>query len=193
MVGIPTGHFWRECIAAYPEFRAVCLSPIDINLSGQTTVVCSSLSCWCHKEWIDCILRGSVVDSSTISMHSTMSRHLPAVRVVQGDCRWPLKNGGKSHCPYAPIMHHMQGIPPPIFRSANHTADNTAACRACQTSTGSLTATRLGLWSSLGLWLQTWDASLHFMLHYIWCQTASWLNSFWYLLQHDTAKLNIAQ
>ena len=31
------------------------------------------------------------VDFFTVSMHSANSRHLPAVRAVQGDCQWPLK------------------------------------------------------------------------------------------------------
>ena len=34
------------------------------------------------------------IDYFTVSLHSTNGRHLPAVRAVQGDCQWPLQNGG---------------------------------------------------------------------------------------------------
>ena len=32
------------------------------------------------------------LDSFTVPLHSSNGRHLPAVKAVQGDCRWPLRN-----------------------------------------------------------------------------------------------------
>ena len=42
----------------------------------------------------DAGLVSSVLDSFTVPLHSPNGRHLPAVRVVQRDCHWGLKNGG---------------------------------------------------------------------------------------------------
>ena len=36
------------------------------------------------------------IDYFTIQLHSPKSKHLPAVRAMQGDCQWGLKNGGNS-------------------------------------------------------------------------------------------------
>ena len=44
-------------------------------------------------------------DSFTVSLHSLNSRQMPAVKAVQGDCQWPLENGGNSHQLHEPIMH----------------------------------------------------------------------------------------
>ena len=72
-----------------------------------------------------------MLDSFTVSLHSPNGRQMPAVRAVQGDCQWPLKNSKNSHWSHQPIMHHVWGIPQSIFRSDNHTASNTANRRPC--------------------------------------------------------------
>ena len=73
------------------------------------------------------------IDSFTISLHSPNGRQMPAIRAVQGDCQWPLKNGGNSHWSrsHEPTMHCMWGVPQSIFGSANHTANNSANRRPC--------------------------------------------------------------
>ena len=50
---------------------------------------------------------------------------------VQGDCQWPLKNGGNSHRSCEPMMHQLWGFPQFVFRSTNDTADSTADWRPC--------------------------------------------------------------
>ena len=60
------------------------------------------------------------IDHFTVSLHSPNSRYLPAVMAVQGDCQWPLQNGGNSHQSCEPQRHHMWGVLESIFRSANH-------------------------------------------------------------------------
>ena len=54
------------------------------------------------------------------SLHSPKSSHLPAIRAVQGDCQWPLKNGG--NCLQSPgsRIYCNQCIPWYTFRPANH-------------------------------------------------------------------------
>ena len=54
------------------------------------------------------------LDSFTVSLHSSNGRHLPAIRAVQGDCLWPLKNGRNFHQSHNPIIHCNQSIPQPI-------------------------------------------------------------------------------
>ena len=68
-------------------------------------------------------------------------------RAVQGDCQWPLKNGGNSHWSHDPIMHQMSGVPRSIYRSTNYTAGNTANWRP----TDIPTATSVWLCNSLAV------------------------------------------
>ena len=60
------------------------------------------------------------LDCFTVSLHSQNGRHLPAVRAVQGDCRWPLKNGGNCYQLCEPRMHYNWGISQPVFISTNY-------------------------------------------------------------------------
>ena len=92
----------------------------------------------------------AAIDSFTVSLHSPNGRHMPAIRAVQGDCQWPLKHSKNFHRSCEPIMHCMWGVSQFIFRSANHTASNTANVDYVSYNTDSRTATTLGLWSSLG-------------------------------------------
>ena len=55
----------------------------------------SCLGCWIIME----------LDSFTVSLHSPNGRHLPAIRVVQGDCQWSMKNSGNSHQSREPTLH----------------------------------------------------------------------------------------
>ena len=44
------------------------------------------------------------VDSFTVPLHNSNGRHLPAIRAVQRDHQWRLKNGGNSHGSLEPII-----------------------------------------------------------------------------------------
>ena len=52
-----------------------------------------------------------VLDSFTVPLHSANGRHLPAVRAVQGDGQWPLKNGANSHRSHEIKFHCNWGNP----------------------------------------------------------------------------------
>ena len=84
----------------------------------------------------------TTVDSFTVPLHSPNSRHLPAVRTVQRDCHWGLKNGGNSHWSREPITQRGTRQSQSIFRPANHKS-------VVSYLTGSPIATRLGLCSRL--------------------------------------------
>ena len=62
------------------------------------------------------------IDSFTVSLHSPNGRHLqmPAVRAVQRDCQWHLKNGGNCHQSCKPAMQWDTRQSRPIFRATNH-------------------------------------------------------------------------
>ena len=60
------------------------------------------------------------VDSFRVPFHSPNGRHLPAVRAVQGDCHWGLKNGGNSHWSCEPIMQWGTRQSQSIIRPTNH-------------------------------------------------------------------------
>ena len=47
--------------------------------------------------WPLCLSELKSVDSFTVSLHSPNARQMPAVRTVQGDYQWALKDGGNSH------------------------------------------------------------------------------------------------
>ena len=64
-----------------------------------------------------------LLDSFTVLLLSHKGRHLPAVRAVQEDCQWPLKN---SHRSREPVIHRMWEVPQSTYRSANHSARKTA-------------------------------------------------------------------
>ena len=74
----------------------------------------------------------SGLDHCTVTLHSPNGRHLPAIRDVQGDCQWSLKNDDNSHRSCEFTMHCMWGVPQSIFGSINHTADKTANWRPCR-------------------------------------------------------------
>ena len=90
-----------------------------------------------------------MLDPFTVSLHSPNGRRLPAVRAVQGDCKWPLKNGGNSHRSRESIMW---GFSHDIKGSANQAAGNTTNWKPCliHTDCQCFIAARLGPWSSLG-------------------------------------------
>ena len=85
---------------------------------------------------------GSSVDSFTVSLH------LPAVRAVQGNCQWPLQNGGNSHWPRQPIRQWDIRQSQQIFRPTNHKACCQPIGGHVSYQTDSPTATTLGLCSS---------------------------------------------
>ena len=65
------------------------------------------------------VLFGAVhmaVDCFTISLNG---RQMPAIRTVQGNCQWPLKDSGNSHLSSQSRIHCNWGISKPIWRSAN--------------------------------------------------------------------------
>ena len=55
-------------------------------------------SAWSDKHYI-------ALDSFTVPLHSPNSRHLPAVRAVQGDFQWPLQKRGNFPWSHEVTMH----------------------------------------------------------------------------------------
>ena len=89
------------------------------------------------------------LDCFTVPLRSPNDRHLPAIRTVQGDCQWLLKNSGNSPQSSEPTA---KAILTYIQTSQSGKSD------ACEVKIGGhvscpiddlTTTTRLGLWSSL--------------------------------------------
>ena len=88
---------------------------------------------WCHlilkeaedemwdlkREERSCHNIGSVLDYFTLPLHSPNSKHLPAVRAVQRDCHWLLKNGWNSIQSQKPTMLCNRGNPNLYFNQPN--------------------------------------------------------------------------
>ena len=72
---------------------------------------------------------GVLVDSFTVHLHSPNSR--PAVRAVQRDCHWGLKNGKNSHWSCKPIIQWGTRQSQYIFRLTNHKRIMPADWRPC--------------------------------------------------------------
>ena len=51
------------------------------------------------------------LDCLTVSLHSPNSRHLLAIRAVQGDCQWLPKNSENFHWSHEPKIHCEWGNP----------------------------------------------------------------------------------
>ena len=45
------------------------------------------------------------IDTFTLSLHNPDWEHMPAVRAVQGDCQWPMRNHRKVHQSHEPVIH----------------------------------------------------------------------------------------
>ena len=86
----------------------------------------AELECWtmsissigCGNVLWDILL--TLVDSFTVPLHSPNGRHLPAVRAVQRDSHWSLKNGENSHWSCGPIMQWGTRQSQSIFSPTNH-------------------------------------------------------------------------
>ena len=85
-----------------------------------------SLGKYCPVLWISNAHCGKgpwsqwiMVDSFTIPFHCPNSRHLPAIRVKQWDCQWPLKDGENCQQSCEPRKHYDWGIPK-LHLAANH-------------------------------------------------------------------------
>ena len=118
----------------------------------------------------DCeiVYQRSWLDHFTVPLHSPNDKHLPAVRAVQRYCYWGVENGGNSHWSCEPTMQGGTRQSQSIFRPTNHNRVMPANRRPCLIPTDSLTATRLGLCSSLiSSCLPTfrWDRYLNAQCH----------------------------
>ena len=60
------------------------------------------------------------IDSFTVPLHSPNGRQLPAIRAVQRDNHWSLKNSRDSHWTPVPIMQWGTRQSQSIFRPTNH-------------------------------------------------------------------------
>ena len=89
-----------------------------------------------------------ILDSFTVPLHSPNNRHLPAVRAVQRDCHWSLKNGGNSHWSREPITQWGTRQSQSIFRPTNHKGWCQRIEGHVSYPTGSPIATGFGLCSS---------------------------------------------
>ena len=83
---------------------------------------------------------GNEPDSFTVPLHSPNGRLMPAIRAVQGDCQWPMKNAGNSHL----LWNSNQYLDQPITKGCHPTGSRVSY------PTDSPKATRLGLSNSLG-------------------------------------------
>ena len=92
---------------------------------------------------------GRSVDTFTVPLHSLNSRHLPAIRAVQRDCQWGLKNGWNSHRSRYPIMQWDTRQSQATFRLTNHTILMAASWGHVFYPTDCPIATRVQLCSSL--------------------------------------------
>ena len=73
----------------------------------------------------------SAVDSFTVPLHSPSGRQLPAVRAVQRDGHWGMKNSGNSHWSREPIMQWCTRQSQSIYRPTNHKRMMAANWRPC--------------------------------------------------------------
>ena len=90
---------------------------------------------------------------------------LPAIRAVQRDCHWGMKNGGNSHWSREPIMQWSTRQSQSIFRPTNGKREM-QAIPDIVVPTASTIATWIGLWSSLAsisnyIHLKQWDVLTH--------------------------------
>ena len=90
-------------------------------------------------------------DSFTVPLHNPNDRHLPAVRVVQGDYQRPLKNGGNFNRSHVLLIHSAIMESQPIFRLFAQYKVTSANWKPCLTLHWQSFATRLRLCSSLPL------------------------------------------
>ena len=88
------------------------------------------------------------LDSFTVPLNSPNGRHLPAVRAVQRDCNWGLKNGGNSHKSHEPIMQWGTRQSQSIFRPVTKGWCQPIGGHVSHPTDSPITA-RLGLCSSL--------------------------------------------
>ena len=84
-----------------------------------------------NKELVSNYHMQMCLDSFTVPLHSPNGRQLPAVRAVQRDCHWGLKNGGNSHWSCEPIMQWGTRQSQSIFRLTNHKSVMPANWRPC--------------------------------------------------------------
>ena len=68
-----------------------------------------------------------LLDSFTVPLHSPNGRHLPAIRAVQWDCQWDLKNGRNSHWSCEQIMQQGTRLSQSIFWSTNQSQKGDAS------------------------------------------------------------------
>ena len=121
----------------------------ESQLVAEVKRCCTALMGACCCWWY--------LDSFTVPLHSPNGRHLPAVRAVQRDCHWGMKNGGNSHWSYEPIMQWDTRQSQCMFRLITE-----AWCQPVRGHvlypTDSPIATRLGLCSSLWwCWWMPWS------------------------------------
>ena len=128
--------------------RWIQYTPPPTSLGGGIKIITRFLICFTVRgvslgHWY-------TIDSFTVSLHIPNGRHLPAVRDVQGDCQWALKNEGNSHWLRELTNASWHNQSQLIFRPINHKRAMPASCRPYVTyPNDSLPATRLGLCSSL--------------------------------------------
>ena len=72
-----------------------------------------------------------IYHSFTVPLHNPIGRQMPAIRVVQRDCHWGLKNGGNSHWSREPILQWGTRQSQHLFRPANHKSVMPANWRPC--------------------------------------------------------------
>ena len=140
-VGLPVGSW--SCIYLPPPLWG------ESQLVPEVKRCCTALMGACCCWWY--------LDSFTVPLHSPNGRHLPAVRAVQRDCHWGMKNGGNSHWSYEPIMQWDTRQSQFIFRPITK-----AWCQPVRGHvlypTDSPISTRLGLCSSLWwCWWMPWS------------------------------------
>ena len=97
----------------------------------QQPLVCCLPWCVTRMSTMSPIRAGLGINSFTVPLHSPNGMQLPAVRAVQGDCHWGLKNSWNSHWSREPIMQWGTGQSQSIFRLTNHKRVMPANWRPC--------------------------------------------------------------
>ena len=114
----------------YPVNRLVCILQNRATNNLQCTYQAAPfvfylqfLISWLSSEYINFLRHhwsAPTLHVSTVSLHSPHGRYLPAVRAVEGDCQFPLKNDGNSYRSRQLTMHCGWGISQPVYRPTNH-------------------------------------------------------------------------
>ena len=106
------------------SIKSSCLLTVQFDGLQQGGHIILSIFLWSIR-----LSPAVVTDSFTVPLHGPNGR--PAVRAVQRDCHWGLKNSGNSHWSCKPIMQWGTRQSQSIFGPTNHKRVMPANWRPC--------------------------------------------------------------